>query len=112
MYGYACCYTPDPDRPGKGLVPFELDTGRLIDELWERWLALDPVRMAPAHADELRSMRRVYLDAGRGDEARSWFRESAQERFTPKAAAWIALCATPMTTAVHPGKTSAGKKPR
>jgi hypothetical protein len=24
--------------------------------------------MAPAHADALRSMRRIYLDAGRGDE--------------------------------------------
>jgi hypothetical protein len=79
MYGYACCYTPDPDRPGKGLVPFELDTGRLIDELWERWLALDPVRMAPAHADELRSMRRVYLDAGRGDE---WYLDLGAQAFS------------------------------
>jgi hypothetical protein len=26
------------------------------------------VRMAPGRASELRSMRRVYLDAGRGDE--------------------------------------------
>ena len=57
VYGYACCYTPDPDRPGEGLVPFELDTGRLIDELWERWLALDPVRMAPD------ARRRAALDA-------------------------------------------------
>jgi hypothetical protein len=79
MYGYACCYTPDPDQPGKGLVPFELDTGRLIDELWERWLALDPVRMAPGHADELRSMRRIYLDAGRADE---WFLDLGAQAFS------------------------------
>src|ERR1700742_3346665 len=32
IYGYACCYTPDPQRPGEGLIPFELSTGRLIDE--------------------------------------------------------------------------------
>jgi S-formylglutathione hydrolase FrmB len=68
IYGYACCYTPDPRRPGHALLPFETATGRLIPALWERWLAHDPVRMAPAHADALRGMRRIYLDAGRGDE--------------------------------------------
>jgi hypothetical protein len=68
IYGYAASYSPDPDRPGKALLPFELETGRLVEDVWERWLALDPVRMAPGHAEALRSMRRVYLDAGRGDE--------------------------------------------
>jgi hypothetical protein len=67
-YAYAACYSPDPDRPGKALLPFEIETGRLVDEVFEQWLALDPVRMAPLHADALRSMRRIYLDAGRRDE--------------------------------------------
>ena len=67
-YGCAACFSPDPDRPGKALLPFEIATGRLVDEVWERWLELDPVRMAPRHADELRSMRRIYLDAGKSDE--------------------------------------------
>jgi hypothetical protein len=66
-YGYAACYSPDPLNPGKALLPFDAH-GRLIDEVWEQWLAWDPVRMAPAHADALRSMRRIYLDAGRSDE--------------------------------------------
>jgi S-formylglutathione hydrolase FrmB len=68
IYGYACAYTPDPDRPGEAVLPFELTTGRLIAEIWEQWLRQDPVRMAADHADELASMRRIYLDAGRGDE--------------------------------------------
>jgi S-formylglutathione hydrolase FrmB len=68
MYGYACAYSPDPDRPGAALLPFEISTGRLIDDVWQQWLQRDPVRMAPAHADALRSMRRIYLDAGRSDE--------------------------------------------
>ena len=68
IYGYACAYSPDPDRPGEALLPFEIATGRLIDEVWERWLALDPVRMAAHNADALRSMRRIYLDSGRSDE--------------------------------------------
>ena len=67
-YGYAASYSPDPERPGRALLPFEIETGRLVDEVWERWLARDPVRMAPGHADALRSLRRVYLDAGKGDE--------------------------------------------
>jgi len=67
VYGYAASYSPDPERPGRALLPFD-ETGRLIDDVWERWLALDPVRMAPDHADALRSMRRIYLDAGRKDE--------------------------------------------
>jgi S-formylglutathione hydrolase FrmB len=67
-YGMACAYTPDPDRPGHGLLPFELATGQLIDDVWARWLALDPVRMAPRYADALRGMRRIYLDAGTSDE--------------------------------------------
>jgi S-formylglutathione hydrolase FrmB len=68
IYAYAAAYSPDLDNPGKVLLPFEPQSGQVIPEVWERWLALDPVRMAEHHADALRSMRRIYLDAGRGDE--------------------------------------------
>ena len=68
MYGYAAAYSPDPANPGKALLPFDVATARLHDDVWAQWLDKDPVRMAPAHADALRSMRRIYLDAGRGDE--------------------------------------------
>jgi S-formylglutathione hydrolase FrmB len=67
-YGYAACYSPDPANPGKALVPFDIATGRLIDDVWAQWLEKDPVRMAPSCADALRSMRRIYLDAGKSDE--------------------------------------------
>ena len=65
--------TPPPTRPtrrsrARRCCPFDVATGRLIDDVWAQWLDKDPVRMAPAHADALRSMRRIYLDAGRGDE--------------------------------------------
>jgi len=69
IYAYACAYSPDPDRPGHPLLPFEIATGRLIEPVWARWLELDPVRMVPRHGDALASMRRIYLDAGRSDEA-------------------------------------------
>jgi hypothetical protein len=66
-YGYAAAYSPDPANPGRALVPFDAH-GRLREEVWVQWLAKDPVRMAAQRAEALRSMRRVYLDAGRGDE--------------------------------------------
>lgn len=70
-WGYAACYSAEPD--GTVLLPFELETGRLIDEVWARWLAWDPVRMIPGHAETWRSMRAVWLDAGKRDE---WFLDS------------------------------------
>lgn len=66
-YGTACAYTPDPNRPGKPLLPFD-SVGRPVEEIWSQWLALDPVRMACSHVDALAGMRRIYLDAGRDDE--------------------------------------------
>jgi enterochelin esterase-like enzyme len=77
-YGCAACFSPDPDRPGKPQLPFEATTGRLVEEVWERWLAVDPVRMAPGHADALRSMRRIYLDAGKSDE---WYLDLGAKAF-------------------------------
>ena len=68
MYGYAAAYTPDPANPGKALLPFDIATGRLHTDVWAQWLDKDPVRMARPHAEALRSMRRIYLDAGRRDE--------------------------------------------
>jgi S-formylglutathione hydrolase FrmB len=62
----AACYSADPD--GTVLLPFDTATGELIPEIWERWLALDPVRMVPQHAETLRSMRAIYIDAGKKDQ--------------------------------------------
>jgi hypothetical protein len=62
----AACYSADPD--GTVRLPFELDTGRLIPEVWERWLAWDPVRMVPQYAKALRALQGIYIDAGRSDE--------------------------------------------
>jgi enterochelin esterase-like enzyme len=69
VYAYAAAYSPDPDAPGgPPRMPFELATGRLVDDVWQLWLEHDPVRMIPRHVDALASMSRIYLDAGRRDE--------------------------------------------
>ncbi len=67
-YAMAAAYSPDLDSPGKVLLPFDTESGLLIPEIWERWLACDPVRMAPRYADALRSLRHIHVEAGRSDE--------------------------------------------
>jgi S-formylglutathione hydrolase FrmB len=58
-------------------LPFD-ETGRLIPEVWERWLEWDPVRMVDRCADALRSMRAIYIDAGTSDE---WYLDVGAEAF-------------------------------
>ncbi len=67
-YAMAAAYSPDLDTPGGVLLPFDPQSGQLIPEIWERWLACDPVRMAPRYADALRSLRHIHVEAGRSDE--------------------------------------------
>jgi S-formylglutathione hydrolase FrmB len=66
VWGMAACYSADED--GTVRLPFDVATGKLDDEVWARWLAWDPVRMIPQRVDALRSMRAIWLDAGRSDE--------------------------------------------
>jgi putative esterase len=65
-YAMAACYSANED--GSVELPFEPETYRLRDDVWARWLAWDPVRMAEGHADALRGLRAVYIDAGKRDQ--------------------------------------------
>ncbi len=67
-YAMAACYSPDLESPGRVLLPFEISSGKLIPEVWERWLEHDPVRMAPRYAQALKTLRHVHVEAGRSDE--------------------------------------------
>ena len=75
-YCMAACYSADDD--GTVRLPFDTDTAELIPEVWERWLEWDPVRMVPKHADALRGMRAIYIDAGKRDE---WYLDLGAEAF-------------------------------
>jgi hypothetical protein len=67
-YAMAACYSADED--GTIHLPFDAATGELIDEVWTRWLARDPVRMArtPDARAALRGLRAIWIDAGSRDE--------------------------------------------
>ena len=62
----AACYSADAD--GTVRLPFEPTTGRMLPEVWERWLEWDPVRMVEPRADAVRDLRALWIDAGRSDE--------------------------------------------
>ncbi|MGA9278351.1 alpha/beta hydrolase [Ilumatobacter sp.] len=62
----AACWSTDAD--GTVRLPFDTRTGAVDDHVWARWLAWDPVRMVPGHADALRGLSALYVDAGERDE--------------------------------------------
>jgi enterochelin esterase family protein len=63
--GMAACYSPNGKRFE---MPFDLETGLIREKVWERWLQHDPVRMVDQYLDNLRSLKLLFLDAGRSDE--------------------------------------------
>jgi hypothetical protein len=66
LIGVSACFSPGAD--GKPELPFDPATGVLRPETWQRWLDWDPVRMVPDHAEAVRSLRAVWIDAGTRDE--------------------------------------------
>jgi S-formylglutathione hydrolase FrmB len=67
---YASCYSPIDAEPGRFDLPFDLETGALREDVWARWLALDPVRMIgrdPFRA-AARRLRALYIEGGTRDE--------------------------------------------
>jgi pimeloyl-ACP methyl ester carboxylesterase len=69
VYDYAACYSPNPERP-----PFYVDlpvahtSGELIQEVWDRWLAFDPVVNVHDRLDNLRKLSGILLDVGSNDD--------------------------------------------
>jgi S-formylglutathione hydrolase FrmB len=66
LLGVTACFSADDD--GTPVLPFDPSCGRVIDDVWERWLAWDPVRMVAGHADALRNLVAVWVDGGTSDE--------------------------------------------
>jgi len=64
--GVAAAFSPGED--GRPVLPFDPRSGVIRAEVWERWLAWDPVRMVEAYVDPLLSLRAVWIDAGDKDD--------------------------------------------
>ncbi|SNY37358.1 alpha/beta hydrolase [Paractinoplanes atraurantiacus] len=76
VLGCAAAFSPAED--GTPQLPFDPRSGQLIPDLWEKWLAWDPIRMIDRYADALRSQKAIWIDAGTRDE---WFLDLGAEAF-------------------------------
>ncbi|MEO8573533.1 MAG: alpha/beta hydrolase-fold protein [Pyrinomonadaceae bacterium] len=63
--GMSACYSPNGSEFD---LPFDLETGEMRIDVWNRWLEHDPVRLAEKHVNDLNSLKLLYLDAGTRDE--------------------------------------------
>src|SRR4051812_21884057 len=67
-YAMAAAYSARED--GTVDLPFDVETGEQLDDVFARWLEWDPVRRARRAdvAETMRAMRAVWIDSGRSDE--------------------------------------------
>ncbi|WP_425395927.1 alpha/beta hydrolase [Aeoliella sp.] len=70
MLCYGAAYAPDLSAPRGFHLPIDEETGALVDEIWQRWLEWDPVRMIdrPEYLQAYRQMNYIYLDCGYWDD--------------------------------------------
>ena len=76
LLGCTACFSAASD--GTPQLPFDPLTGVLRPQVWQRWLDWDPVRMVARYADQVRSLRAVWIDAGTRDE---WFLDIGAQAF-------------------------------
>jgi len=72
QWGFSAAYSHTPEVR----LPYDPTTAAVIPELWEQWVEWDYPRLVPRHADALRSLRAIYVDAGTRDE---WFLDLTAE---------------------------------
>ncbi len=63
--GMSACYSPNGTEFD---LPFDLKTGEIRRDVWRRWLEHDPVRLVEKHVENLKSLKLLFLDAGKSDE--------------------------------------------
>jgi enterochelin esterase family protein len=64
----AGAYSPESARPEGVALPFDVETGEIDWAVWKRWKAWDPIEMVATHAEALRRMKLLFVDAGTRDE--------------------------------------------
>jgi enterochelin esterase-like enzyme len=65
----AAHYSPNPRSKQLSVdLPFDLKTGEMLQDVWNRWLSWDPVRMVEKYGKNLKKLKLVYIDCGTRDE--------------------------------------------
>jgi enterochelin esterase-like enzyme len=69
ILGMAAHYSPNPQSPYLGCdFPFDLETGEINQDVWNRWISSDPTRMVAKYQDNLKKIKLIYIDCGTKDE--------------------------------------------
>ena len=69
IFAMAAHYSPNPNSNEMGVdLPFDLKTGEILQNVWNRWLSWDPVRMVENYHKNLKRLKFIYLDCGTQDE--------------------------------------------
>jgi enterochelin esterase family protein len=65
----AAAYSPDPDRKPLPIdFPFDMYTGEVRPDVWQRWLDHDPIYLVRRYAGHLKKLRLLFIDCGTRDE--------------------------------------------
>jgi hypothetical protein len=64
----AATYDPDPRVPLGFRVPFNLESGEVIEDRWRQWRRHDPVHLVQKHRAALASLKAIYIDCGWRDQ--------------------------------------------
>lgn len=65
----AACYAPNLNKPPiYGDLYFDLHTGEIIPEVWEKFLQWDPVKMVDRYKDNIKKLAFVQLESGAQDQ--------------------------------------------
>src|SRR3982075_3295399 len=64
----AASYDPDPTQFLGIRLPVTFDTCEIIEERWANWLRHDPVVAVETQANNLRSLKALYIDCGEKDQ--------------------------------------------
>jgi hypothetical protein len=86
-YSFASAFTPNPARPPYYCdFPVEYPSGKLVDELWARWLEFDPILNYQERLENLMMLRGILLDVGCRDEHGGHYGQRILSRRLTKAA--------------------------
>jgi len=64
----AATYDPDVKAPLGFRVPFNLESGEVIEQRWAKWRAHDPINLVAKYRDNLQSLSGIYIDCGWRDQ--------------------------------------------
>ena len=68
VLGMSACYSPNREAEMNFDLPFDLQTGELRDDVLARWREHDPAFLVEKYAENLKSLKLLFLDAGTRDE--------------------------------------------